>query len=46
MTEACFPGPLCSVGAEVLGPAHVHVRVLSLHSQLLLLPHSNSSNTS
>ena len=46
MTEACFPGPLCSVGAEVLGPAHVHVRVLLLYSQLLLLPHSNSSNTS
>ena len=46
MTEACFPGPLCSVGAEALGPAHVHVRVLLLYSQLLLLPHSNSSNTS
>ena len=46
MTEACFPGPLCSVGAEVLGPAHMHVRVLLLYSQLLLLPHSNSSNTS
>ena len=36
---------LCGCGGT--GPrARAHVRVLSLYSQLLLLPHSNSSNTS
>ena len=36
---------LCGCGGT--GPrARAHVRVLSLYSQLLLLPHSNSCNTS
>ena len=36
---------LCGCGGT--GPrARAHVRVLSLYSQLLLLPHSNRSNTS
>ena len=46
MTEACFPGPLCSVGAEVLGPAHVRMCVCCrcthscyyYHTQIVLTP--------